>query len=469
MSEAKFVTGSTMRHVLVMTSTASIGIMSLFLVDLADIFYLSLLGETEVAAAIGFAGSILFFTTSIGIGLMIAMAALVSHAIGAGRRKRARQIATNVLVYGFILTATASLLIYLSIPTLLGILGAEGRALELAELYLSIIIPTFPLLALGMGVSGFLRAVGDARRAMTLMLITGTVNAILDPILIFGLDMGIAGAASATVIGRISSLIVGAIWISKVHEGFAPFNFRSFRYQIPRISAIALPAVMTNVATPIGTAYVTASMAKFGVSAVAGMAIISKLTPVAFGVIFALSGAVGPIFGQNLGAKKMDRVRQTLKDAMLFMVLYIGFVAVVLFLARSGIVSAFNATGEAANLIILFCTWLAITFIFSGTLFVANASFNNLGRPTYSTFFNWGRNTLGIIPMVYLGAHYYGAEGVLVGQALGSMVFGILALMVARRHVKGLAEGTVTAVQPPRNWRRKLRLIPLWPQITPKN
>ena len=404
MSEAKFVSGSILRHILVMASTASIGVMSLFMVDLADLFYLSLLGEVEIAAAIGFAGAVLFFTTSVGVGLMIAMAALVSRAIGAGKKARAKHLATNVLVYGFGLTCVLAIAVYLSIPWLLTALGAEGRAHELAQIYLSIIVPSLPIMALGMGLSGFLRALGDARRAMLLTVFGALVNAILDPILIFGLDWGIAGAAIATVAARTTGLLVGAFWVQHVHKGFVRFELRRFWHHFPRISGIALPAILTNIATPIGTAYVTASMAAFGVSAVAGLAIITKLTPVAFGAIFALSGAVGPIHGQNLGAGRFDRVRETLIKSFMIMVIFILFMSGLLFLAQGPIISAFKATGEAAELVALFCTWLALTFVFPGSLFVANASFNTLGRPSYSTFFNWGRNTLGTIPFVFFGA-----------------------------------------------------------------
>jgi len=82
--------------------------------------------------------------------------------------------------------------------------------------------------------------------------------------------------------------------------------------------AISGPAILTQLATPVGQAVVTRMVASHGEAAVAGMAIAGRLTPVAFGILFALSGAVGPIFGQNLGAGRMDRVRRTYTDAILF-------------------------------------------------------------------------------------------------------------------------------------------------------
>ena len=95
----------------------------------------------------------------------------------------------------------------------------------------------------------------------------------------------------------------------------------------------------------------------------------------------------------------------------------------------------------AAELIALFCGGLALTYLFSGCLFVANAGFNNLGRPHYSTMLNLGRATLGTIPFVHLGAIYWGAKGVMVGQALGGVVFGILGYAAALWHVRRVERG----------------------------
>jgi Na+-driven multidrug efflux pump len=163
------------------------------------------------------------------------------------------------------------------------------------------------------------------------------------------------------------------------------------------------------------------------------MAIVGRLSPLAFGVIFALSGAVGPILGQNFGAGDQDRVRRTLNAAVLFTAIVIVTVSVVLFLLRGPIADLFGATGVARDLVYLFCGPLSLLFFFNGLLFVGNAAFNNLGHPFYSTFLNWGRNTLGLVPLVLLGAGLLGAPGVLIGQAIAGVIFGALAWMLARR------------------------------------
>jgi Na+-driven multidrug efflux pump len=156
-----------------------------------------------------------------------------------------------------------------------------------------------------------------------------------------------------------------------------------------------------------------------------------RITPVAFCAIFALSSAVGPIIGQNAGAGLYGRVRSTLRNAMLFNFGYVLLVWLLLWLLADGIVSAFSASETAAELILFYCHFLVGAFIFNGALFIANASFNNLHHPHWATGFNFGRALLGTIPFVYLGAHWYGAKGVLAGEALGALIFGSLAAVAA--------------------------------------
>jgi Na+-driven multidrug efflux pump len=92
------------------------------------------------------------------------------------------------------------------------------------------------------------------------------------------------------------------------------------------------------------------------------------------------------------------------------------------------IVSLFDATGIGAELVILFCSVLSFGYFFNGIIFVANACFNNMGHPLYSTYINWGRHTLGTLPFVLLGGHFWGASGILVGQSVGGLIFAVIAL-----------------------------------------
>lgn len=431
--QAKFLKGNLFRHVSVMSLTASVGLMAIFLVDFVDMVFISMLGKAELAAAVGYAGAILFFTSSFGIGMAIAAGALVARALGEGDAHVARRRAATSMIYGVAFGAVFSALVWFNIRPLAQLLGASGETLDLATSYLSIIVPSLPVLLVGMVGGAILRAHGDARRAMMATIFGGLVNAILDPILIFGLNLDLTGAAIASVFARATIAATSLVPIFRYYGGLEKPTAAEFRQDFPTILAIAFPAILTQLATPIGQAYVTRSMAQFGEAAVAGMAITARLTPVAFGVLFALSGAIGPIIGQNFGAGNHDRVRTAFRDGILFTAIFVTSMAGLLYLLRPFIAGLFNADGLTLDLVYLFCGPLALAFFFNGVIFVSNASFNNLGHPFYSTWINWGRHTLGTIPLVMLGSALFGAKGVLIGQALGGVIFGLLATLIVRR------------------------------------
>jgi putative MATE family efflux protein len=429
--QAKFLTGSLFKHVSVMSLTASVGLMAIFLVDFVDMIFISMLGKSELAAAVGYAGAILFFTTSFGIGMSISAGALVARALGSGNEEEAKRKATHALIYGVIFGAVFAALVWFNIGLFVSLLGATGKTHALAVHYLQIIVPTLPFLMVGMVGGAILRAHGDAKRAMMATIYGGGVNAILDPILIFGLDMELTGAALASVAARLTIAGVSLLPILKHYGGFVKPELNDLALDLRPILALAFPAILTQLATPIGQAYVTRAMAEYGEAAVAGMAIVGRLTPIAFGVIFALSGAVGPIIGQNYGAGQHDRVRGGFMAGISFVGIFVVGMTCLLFLLRAPIADIFTATGITRELVYLFCGPLALVFFFNGLLFVANASFNNLGHPYYSTWLNWGRHTLGTIPFVILGAVWFGAPGVLIGQAVGGVIFGTLSVVLA--------------------------------------
>jgi len=427
-----------MRHVVVMTTASATGLLAMFGVDMVDMYFLTLLGEQELAAAVGYAGTLLFFLVSVSIGLQIALGALVARSEGAHRRDLARRYCTSSLLFNALVSTVISVIAWFNLPVLLAALGASGQTLDYAISYAGIVLPNMPVLVLGMSMAAGVRAVGDARRSMWATIMGSLVNAGLDPLFIFTFGWGLEGAALASVVARL--VVMGIAWhaIAVVHKLPCRITWDQCLYDMKPILAIAGPAVLTNLATPIGSSFVLRTMSQFGDSAVAGAAIMGRITPVAFAAIFALSSAVGPIVGQNAGAGLYERVRSTLLNAVVFNVLYVAGVWLLLWLCAHAIVRAFSASEQAADLILFYTHFLVGAFVFNGMLFVANASFNNLHHPHWATGFNFARVLLGTIPAVYFGAQWYGARGVLLGEALGSVIFGLLAMIGAFVVVKRL-------------------------------
>jgi len=437
-SPGVFTTGSVMRHVAVMSLTGTVGLIAIFVVDLLSLLYMSWLGDVNLTAGVGYATTALFFATSANIGFMIAVGALVSRALGARERDRARRLAASSLVISSVLSGLVALAMMAEVDRILDLLGAAGEAKETARRFLLISLPSNVLMGLGMTYAGILRAAGDAKRGMYVTLAGGIATAVIDPLLIFGLGLGTDGAAWATVVSRLVFVIVGAHGTVRVHDLAARPVALYVVQDVRPLFAVAVPAVLTNIATPVANGFMTALIAPFGDDAVAANAVITRLVPVAFGALFALSGAIGPVFGQNLGARLFDRVKTTLDCGLLFGAAVILLAWPILWLAQDAIVVAFRAEGGTADLVRFFCTVVAGTWAFHGALFVANAAFNNLGAPVLATAFNWGKATIGTVPFAWYGARTAGAEGALMGQGIGAVLFGIVGIWAAYRVIAAL-------------------------------
>lgn len=438
---AKFLEGNLFRHVTTMSLTASVGLMAIFVADLANMLFISMLAKPELTAAVGYGGTVMFLVISFGIGLSVAAGALVSIAVGKGDEVEIKAKTTHTTLLGFLFGSLVALCAWALLPLMLRALGATGEVYDQTMTFLIITNLSTPLLCAGMVGGAVLRAHGDARRSMTSTLVGAVVSIALNPLFIFVFGWDLAGAAWATVASR-AVIVYVALWqVHRFYHGFIRTTWAALWADIRPIRVIAIPAILAQIATPLGYAIVTRFMSRFGEAAIAGMAISGRLTPVAFGVIFALAGAIGPILGQNFGAGRHDRVREAFFAAMKFSALVVGSVSVLLFLLRGPISDAFHAEGLTREIIYLFCGPLTALWYFIAIIFVANAAFSTLGKPFTATWTNWVRSTIGTIIPVWIGAEMGGAIGVMWGQAITGVIFGILSYYLALKLIK-VPQGT---------------------------
>ncbi len=428
-----------MRHVVVMTLTGSLGLSVLFLVDFLALWWISQLGDEALVAAVGFGATLQFFLISISVGMMIAAVALVSRALGRGDSREAGRIATATLLYGVAVQMVIAVLIVLFARPLLVVSGAGGEVLDEAVRFLRIGAPSLPLLALGIGTSAVLRAAGEAWRAMFVTMSAGLVAVFLDPLLIVWMGWGVPGAALAIVVSRGTMALVGLYWVAVSLKLLARPGWIDLRYFALPFLAIAVPAVITQLSTPFGNWLLMRAMAPFGESAVAGLGVVLRLMILCFGGIFALSGAIGGIIGQNYGAGLPDRVQSAYLDALKFCALYTGITWALLILGADFIAASFGLGPEGTQVVRWFCYYGGGAFVFTGALFVSNAAFNNLGRPVWASIANWSRDGLLMGPLAFgLGAAV-GAAGVIAAQVLANVVAGAVAAWVGWRLVRRMA------------------------------
>lgn len=444
--DARFVTGSTLRHVVVMTASGSVGLSFLFLVDVMALFWIGRLGDIVLVAAMGFAATIQFLVVSIALGMMIAGVALVSRNIGAGRGDEARAFATTTILVSSGVQLILAVLTFLFRRELLALTGAEGEVLEVAAHIVAITVFSLPLIAIGVACAGILRAAGDPWRSMLVTLIPGVIIAGLDPVLILWSGLGVTGAALSLVISRVFMIAVGLIWMIRRHDLLARPSVADLRGTLRPLMRIALPSMATQASTPMGNWLLTLAMAPFGPEAVAGMAVSLRLIMLVFGGIYGLSGAIGGIIGQNYGAGRLDRVRRAYLDALLFCAGYTLVIWGLMSALAPMIIDAFAVTGAGQGVVKVFCYVITASFLFNGALFVAASCFNNLGRPMWATWSNWARDLVLIYPLALLLGGAFGATGVMVAPAIANILAGVVATWIALRLIARMLAASPPAV-----------------------
>ena len=247
--------------------------------------------------------------------------------------------------------------------------------------------------------------------------------------------MGVDGAALGVSIARITSAFIAIYFVISVKNLAGQINFADIKRWYLPFAIIAVPTILTQMASPTGNLLATRVISDFGESAVAGWAVLGRVTVVAFGGVFALSGAIGGIVGQNFGAGEFGRVRDAYRDALIFSTGYVLVVWAVLALLTPFILNAFELSDGATDVVTAFNYLAAGSFAFAGALYVSNASFNNLGRPLYSTLFNWIKDGALMLPVCIWGAGIYGAQGVIYGQGAAWVIAGTVSAIFGWRFI----------------------------------
>jgi Na+-driven multidrug efflux pump len=437
-----------MGHVARMTATGAMGITFVFLVDAAGLLWISQLGDPTLVAAIGFAFAIQFFSVSIAVGFMIAATAMISRSIGKGDTALARRQAGAATVIAAVVQTCVALFIIAQRHELVAFAGAEGETARLAARYLAITMPSLILMAVALTCSGALRAEGLGAQAMYVTLFSGVLLMVIDPILIVWMGLGLDGAAIGLFAFRIC-LVALAIYFAVVRNDLIarPTVLDTGAIFKPYM-LIALPAIATQMSTPVGNYLLTIVMALFGDDAVAAWAVVGRLTVVVFGGVFALAGAIGGIFGQNFGAGQMDRVRSTYRDALIFCLVYTLVAWAALYFTTPYVIWAFALQGQGAEILQAFTSVGVGAFIFIGALFVSNAAFNSLGQPGRSTLVNWLKDGVLAWPIATWATLSFGAIGVIYGQALAGVVIGTIAAIWGWRFVARLQAETLPPLDP---------------------
>jgi len=275
-----------------------------------------------------------------------------------------------------------------------------------------------------------IRATGNTWTPGLVMFIAVIVNAILDPLLIFGLGpfpaMGMAGAAAATVLSRTFTLFV-SLWVLGVrYRMLAPVSIsreRLWRSWRP-VLAIGVPGAATQMIIPLGVGIITNLVARYGPEAVAALGVASRVEGLALIVVSALATVLTPFIGQNRGASRVGRVEEGIRRSRQFAVGWGAFAAVILWLSASWIGRIFTDDPQVVETTMLYLRIVPLAYAFQGILIISGSALNVLHRPLQSMALSLIYMFGLAVPLSCAGAALAALPGIFTGGAVSRVIAG---------------------------------------------
>lgn len=431
MSANTMLTGDINTTLKSMTLPVVFGMVMMMSFGLVDTFFVSLLG-TEALAAISFTFPVTFTVISLNIGLGIGTSAVIGKLRGAGANEEAKLYASGALILAVAMVSVLALVGWWGIDVIFGQLNASPSLMPFIHDYMGLWYLSSLFLALPMAGNAVLRASGDTRTPSIIMALGGLLNAVLDPLFIFGFGpipaMGIKGAALATLL----AWMIGAaliLYILTVKRQLLLPRWLSWQELISSsrtVLVIGLPAAGANMLTPIAGGVITAVVAGFGDTAVAAWGVGNRLESIACIVVLALSMSLPPFISQNIGARQLARVEQAYRASLAFVVLWQLLIFVIMWLSSPLLATIFAQDPEVALLIQTLLAILPLGYGLQGVVILTNSSLNAMHHPMAALALSILRLFVFYVPFTYAASLWFGLTGLFWGAVFANATMALI-------------------------------------------
>lgn len=395
------------------------------LYNLGDAYWVAKLGDLEVAT-INFVWPVSFLTFSIAMGISVAGSTMVAQFIGANNEKAARTTAQQLYIFGVLFGLFSSVLGWLVSPAVIRLMNATGPLYDNSVLYLRILFIEMPFLFLMNIFFSLNQATGDTVTPTAVNGASAILNILIDPIFIFVLDMGIAGAAWATVLSKVPFALYGVYRLS-TKEGpthIKLFDLRIDKDKMSELIRIGAPASLGTSGMALGFMVLFSMFASFGTDALTAVSIGNRLNGLAFMPAIGIGAALSTITGQNLGAGNVPRIREAFRRSLLLSTILLAFTCGILGFFPRPLLGIFSQTPGVLNMGSTYLRTLALTTWTIGFFNCALALFNGSGHTKFSMFLEAGRLWLLRMPLILLLSDFLGmgVDGIWYSVGLSNVI-----------------------------------------------
>lgn len=442
-NRATLTSGNIPKQLFYLTLPMITGMLGIVIFNLTDTFFVGRLGEEQLAA-LSFTFPVVMIINSFSAGIGIGAGALISRYVGEGNHYKVKRLTTDSLTLGFLFILFISVFGLFTIKPLFTLLGARDIILEYIIDYMSIWYFGSIMIVITMVGNNIIRALGDTKTTGLIMIISATINMILDPLLIFGIwifpRLEIRGAALTTVFSR---GIVTAVAFYILHFRrrlilFKRVGLKEVYSSWKEVLHIGIPSSSIRLALPVGSGIITRLLASQGPLIVAGFGVATRIEFFALAPIMALSSVMSPFIGQNLGAGKMERVTEGKSVGKYFSLFIGGFLALNLGIFAPSLARIFNDNPQIIETVVLYLRIVPVSYGLAGILQICSTILNVLKKPYLASGLMGLQIFVIYIPLAFLGAYFYGQTGVFISLTFSYAVSGLIANRIVKKEIDSL-------------------------------
>ncbi|WP_026671137.1 MATE family efflux transporter [Butyrivibrio sp. AD3002] len=407
----------------------------------ADTFFVGKI-STQATAAVGIVFTVMALVQATGFFCGHGSGNFLSRMLGAGKTKEANEMASTGFALAIILGIIIAIVGNIFVDDIAMMIGSTPTTLEDTRKYMRIILIGAPFMTGQFVINNQLRFQGSAVYAMVGLMCGAAMNMVLDPLLIFVFNMGVTGAAVATIMGQITSFIVLLVGSSKGENIRLSFkNIHINSYYIKEITNGGAPSLFRQALAAIASLLMNKAAGTFGGdAAIAGMSVNTRVMMMMSSALIGFGQGYQPVCSFNYGAGLKKRVKEGYFFCVKYSTIFLCIVGAVCFYFAPQIIAVFRDDPEVIAVGSVALKWTSATIPLSGCIVMTNMMLQSIGRGVKASIMASCRNGIFFIPMILLLPQLFGLFGVEITQAVADIFSILVSIPMAYSEIRHFKE-----------------------------
>lgn len=429
------------KALLIMGLPTMLGMMVNAFYNLVDAYFVGGLGTSQMGAiSIAFPlGQVV-----VGLGLLFGngAASYISRLLGHNDKEKAGKVTSTALYSSILVGAAVIIVVIIFLNPVLRLLGATESIMPYATTYASIYVISSIFNVFNVTMNNIVTSEGAAKNTMCAMLAGAALNIVLDPVFIYTLDMGVAGAAFATAIAQMFSTLIYIHYILSKKSIFS-FSIKECCFSkeiMSEILKIGIPTLIFQLLTSLAITLTNMEAGKYGDSVIASMGSVTRIVSLGGLIVFGFIKGFQPIAGYNFGAKNYDRLHEAIRTTVLWSTMFCVMLGLILVLFPTNIISQFT-NGDTLFIEIgqKSLRVNGLSFMLFGFCTVYSSLFLALGKAREGFLLGICRQGICFIPVILIIPMIWGLNGIIYAQPIADVITAIIAAFMSMQLYKEIA------------------------------